>query len=145
MHSETFLQALDDEDVARIIQYPNIQNILTKESVYLALTHHPNLPAKLSPGSMEFGTRFLTDQEFLSVLPCEVYMNAAQNTTLVNDMDPRVLQAFSSNEHFWACLPIGQVCHQHLLFEMWLLGGVIKRICLFCLSAAGFLVLFWPL
>ena len=111
MHSETFIQALRVEDVARIIQYPNIQAMLTKESVFLALNYHPNLPGKLGHQAMDFGSRFLTDQDFLSALPCEVYMNAAQNSTMVNDMDPKVLQAFSSNEHFWACLPIGQVCY----------------------------------
>ena len=98
-------------DVARIIQYPNIQAMLTKESVFLALNYHPNLPGKLGHQALDFGSRFLTDQDFLSILPCEVYMNAAKNSTIVDIMDTKVLRAMSINEHFWTCLPIGQVSY----------------------------------
>ena len=111
MHSRTFVKALDKEDLARFIMYPNIQTVLTKESLFIALNAHPDLPAKLSPQALDFGSKFLVDQDFLTALPCAVYKNAASNSSFVNALEPQVLQAFSKNEHFWTCLPREMVEH----------------------------------
>lgn len=111
MYSRTFIGGLPIEDVARIIAYPNIQSLVSKESLFLALTEHPDLPNKLNMQALEFGAIFLTDQDFLTALPCAVYLNTACNSSFVNSLEPEVLQAFSTNEHFWACLPREKVEH----------------------------------
>ena len=111
MYSRTFIGSLPIEDVARIIAYPNIQSLVSKESLFVALTEHPDLPNKLNMQALEFGAIFLTDQDFLTALPCAVYLNTACNSSFVNSLEPEVLQAFSTNEHFWACLPREKVEH----------------------------------
>ena len=111
VHSSTFVQAMDDEDLARFIMYPNIQEVLSKEALFIALKAHPDLPAKLSPQALDFGSKYLVDQDFLTALPCAVYKNAASNSSFVNALEPQVLQAFSKNEHFWTCLPLEMVEH----------------------------------
>ena len=42
-------------------------------------------------------------------MPCAVFMNAVGNHTFINNLDVRLLKAFSKNAHFWMCLPVEMV------------------------------------
>ena len=85
---------LNHRYIADVVESKNVRQILDRESIGVALSTHPDLPAKLGEDGLVFGSTFLVEQDFLTGLPCALYMNAAMNTTFVNRVSASVLKAF---------------------------------------------------
>ena len=76
----------------RFAESENFRNLLDREVVRKVLSVYPDLPPQLGRHGMMFGSRLLSEQEFLDTLSCPVFRRSVMNATFVNTLQPFVLK-----------------------------------------------------
>ena len=101
--------------IAKLLESKKFRALLDKISIQIGVETHPNLPSHLNAETLRFVSIFLTQQDFISKLKCEVFEKAASNSTLIDRLPVSMLRSFSMNSHFWNCVPLHDIRYVYVV------------------------------
>ncbi len=97
LNDDRYLRMIPADVHAGFVESLFFQTLLDSEIVRKVLHIYPDLPPKLGPRGLAFGSTMLSRQDFLNSLDCSVFRTSVQNSSFVNRLPSSVMKVILIN------------------------------------------------